>query len=285
MAQVIAKSPRFAIARVLAARVALEDPSRPARFAQDRARRQLERALALEPSLVEARYRLAMMAFEADRPRDALGRLADAPAGVKSWRFALARYLALRAREWMPEAEAALAEARQLDPDACPPLEAELTMARARHDVARRLKLARAASTCTGGSDELADALRDVGDFAGAVAEYQRLLALEPSRDIWRVGLAEALQSAGRAREAATIFAALAERYPRAARYRVQLADALAAAGDEPAARKVLARGLEETPESPDLGRAIQALCERGPCHPLDAFRVDGREVIAAYQR
>jgi len=280
----LAKWPRFAAGRVLAARVALDDPSRPARFAQDRARRQLERALAIEPSLVEARYRLAMMAFEADRPRDALARLADAPPSVRSWRFALARYLALRAREWLPEAEAALAEARKIDPEACPPIEAELTMARERHDVAKRLKLARKASVCSGGSEELADALRDAGELDGAVAEYRRLLALDPSRDIWRVGLADTLQQAGRAREAAAIFEALAERYPRAAHYRRQLADALVAAGDEAGARKVLQRGFEETPESPDLGRAYQALCERGPCHPLDAFRVDGREVIAAYQ-
>jgi tetratricopeptide (TPR) repeat protein len=286
MSALLVRSPRFAFARVLAARLALEDPSRPARFAQDRARRQLERALSIEPSLYEARYRLAMMAFESDRPRDALARLAEAPPPpAPSWRFALARYLSLRAREWMTEAEAALAEARRIDPDACAPIEAELALKRERHDVGHRLELARRASTCAGGSEELADALRDAGDFAGAIAEYERLLRLDPSRDLWRVGLAETLQQAGRAREAATIFEALTALYPRAAHYRRQLADALVAAGDEAAARRVLAAGLEETPESADLSRAVQALCERGPCHPLDAYRVDGKEVIAAYQR
>src|SRR5689334_8212402 len=79
--------------QLLVAQAALDDPGRPANLAQDRARRALERALSLDPSLVRARYLRALMALNADRPREALSRLAESPAkGPPYWRFAYARF-------------------------------------------------------------------------------------------------------------------------------------------------------------------------------------------------
>src|SRR5205085_1229588 len=80
----------------------------------------------------------------------------------------------------------ALAEARRRDPEACPALEADVQRRRELHDVRGALALARQASLCDGGSDELADLLRTTGDLAGAIAEYRRLLALDPMRESWR---------------------------------------------------------------------------------------------------
>ena len=71
------------------------------------------------------------------------------------------------------------------------------------HDVRGALALARQASVCDGGSDELADLLRTTGDLGGAIAEYRRLLALDPMRESWRAGLAETLAQAGDAAHAA----------------------------------------------------------------------------------
>ncbi len=293
--RVLERAPRFAPAYLLAAQVALEDPSRPSHFAQDRARRALERALSLDPTMVRARYMRALMSLNADRAREALGRLAEAPKNAPPyWRFAFARYQALKARGWLREAEEALDEARRLHPEGCAPLEAEVALKRERHDVIAVLPLARLAATCTGGSDELADALREAGDVKGAIAEFRRLVALDPTREAFRSGLAESLAQQGDVKEAAQLFAELASRYPRATVYRRQLADARVALGDQAGARKALEEGLGEVPESQDLHRALQALCDfrsggtraerKVGCDIMDPFRVDGRQVIAAYE-
>jgi predicted Zn-dependent protease/transglutaminase-like putative cysteine protease len=285
--RLVEKAPKLAFAQLLAAQVALEDNSRTPQIAQDRARRALERALSLDPTLARARAMRALIALNADRPREALSRLADAPkTSAPYWRFAFVRYQALKARGWLREAEEALAEARRTHPDGCAALEAEIAQKRERHDVAAALTLAKQASWCNGGSDELADTLREKGDLDGAVTEYRRLLALDPSRESWRAGLAETLMQAGQAAEAEKVFAALAQRYPRATHYRRQLADARVALADIAGARRALEDGLAESPESQELQRALEAICiakeDRG-CGVLDDFRVDGKQVIAQY--
>jgi tetratricopeptide (TPR) repeat protein len=298
--RLIARSPRFAPAQLLAAQIQGEDPAQPQRMARDRARRAFERALELDPTLERARYNLALMELNADRPREALARLGAAgPIAAHDWRFAFARYQTLKARGWQHEAEQALASARRLNPEACPPLEAATAIAYGRHEVAAALALARLASTCGAGSDELADLQRSTGDLAAAIAEYRRLLALDPMRESWRAGLGETLAQAGDLREAASVFGLLVARYPRAAHYRLKLADTLYGLGDAPGARRVIEEGLAETPESQELERALAGLCD-GPSTQdkgqekggkrvcsgiLDPFRLDGKQVIAEFER
>lgn len=287
LARLTARAPKFAPAQLLAAQLATDDPSRPSRLARDRGRRALERALALDPSLERARYNLALIELNADRPREALARL-DAVKQPKSWRFWFARFSALKQRGWQREADDALAEARRRDPEACPALEAEVTQRRERHDVRGALTLARRASVCGGGSDELADLLRTTGDLDGAIGEYRRLLALDPSRESWRAGLAESEAQSGDAHGAAQQLSVLVARYPRAAHYRRELADTLFALGRPAQARKVIEEGLGETPESQELHRALAALCDarEGRCPGiLDPFRLDGKQVIAAFEK
>ena len=281
------RAPRFAPAQLLAAQLLQEDSSRPARMARDRGRRALERALALDPSLERARYNLALLELNADRPREALARL-DEVKQARSWRFFFARFQALKQRGWQREAEEALAEARRRDPDACAALEADVALKRERHDVRGALALARQASVCGGGSDELADLLRATGDLGGAIAEYRRLLALDRTRESWRAGLAETLAQAGDEAHAAEELTLLVARYPRASHYRRQLADTLFALGRSARARTVIEEGLAETPESQELHRALAALCgeKEGRCPGiLDPFRVDGKQVIADFER
>ena len=281
----IERSPRYAIGLLAAALVALDDESRPATLSQDRARRRLQRALSLEPRLIRARYLLITLDLGADRPRDALARLDAAPKTPSpGWRLPFLRWQALKARGWNREAEEALAEARKIDAEACAPLQAEVLLRRERHDVARAVQLAREASRCNGGDDDLADTLRDLGDLDGAIAEYDRLLRLDAARESWLSGRAETLAQAGRAREAAEAFASLAARFPRRASYWRERADALIALGDQAGARRVIESGLEEAPESTELHRAHEVLCDGGNhCSVMDPFRVDGREVMRAY--
>jgi tetratricopeptide (TPR) repeat protein len=285
-----ARAPKFAPAQLLASQLALEDASRPSRLGRDQARRALLRALALDPSLERARYNLALMELNADRPREALARL-DEVKGVHGWRFAFARFQALKQRGWAREAELALAEARRLDPEACQALVADVTQRRERHDVRGALVLARWASTCGGGNDELADLLRATGDLGGAVAEYRRLRALEPMRESVQAGLAETLAQAGDDVGSAAELTQLVTRYPKAAHYRRELADRLFALGKPEAARRVIEEGLTATPESQELHRALSALCSDGASDParcpgiMDPFRVDGRQAIAEFER
>ena len=261
LARLSERAPRFAPAQLLAAQLWSEDSSRPTRLARDRGRRALERALALDPTLDRARYNLALVELNSDRPREALARL-DEVRKPRSWRFFFARQQALRQRGWLREADEALAEARRRNPEACPALEADGQRRRELHDVRGALALARQASVCGGGSDDLADLLRTTGELGGAVAEYRRLLALDPMREAWRAGLAEVLAESGDERGAAGELGQLVARYPRAAHYRRELADTLFALGQAARARKVIEEGLGETPESEELHRALAALCD-----------------------
>ena len=281
------RAPKFAPAMLLAAQLWSDDTSRPSRLARDRGRRALERALALDPTLDRARYNLALIELNSDKPREALARL-DEVAHPRSWRFFFARQQALKQRGWQREADEALAEARRRDPEACPALEADILRRRELHDVRGALALAQKASVCDGGSDELADILRTTGDLAGAITEYRRLLEIDPNRESWRAGLAESLAQAGDSAHAAEELATLVARYPRASHYRRELADTLFALGRAGEARKVIEDGLAETPESQELHRALAALCDEheGRCPGImDPFRVDGRAIIAAFER
>jgi tetratricopeptide (TPR) repeat protein len=289
LARLSERAPRFAPAQLLAAQLWSEDPSRPSRLARDRGRRALERALALDPTLDRARYNLALVDLNSDKPREALAQLDEVKhPGARSWRFAFARQQALKQRGWQREADEALAEARRRDPEACPALEADVQRRRELHDVRGALTLARQASVCDGGSDELADLLRTTGDLGGAIAEYRRLLALDPMRESWRAGLAETLAQSGDETHAAAELTQLVARYPRAAHYRRELADTLFALGHANGARKVIEEGLGETPESQELHRALAALCDEreGRCPGImDPFRVDGKQVVADFER
>jgi tetratricopeptide (TPR) repeat protein len=284
--RLVERSPKFAIGQLVAGLAAVDDETRPAQLSQDRARRRITRALSLDSHLLRARYLLVTLDLGSERPRDALARLDAAPRPPSpSWRLPFLRWQALKARGWNREAEDALVEARKVDPEACAPLQAEVLLRRERHEVTRAVALAKNASRCNGGDDDLADTLRDLGDLAGAIAEYDRLLALDPAREAWLAGRAETLAQAGRAREAAEAFARLSVRYPRRTTYWRDRADALIALGDVAGAKKALTEGLEEAPEATDLHRAHEALCESARhCSVIDPFRVDGREIIAAYQ-
>ncbi|MCA1664154.1 MAG: hypothetical protein LC659_07790, partial [Myxococcales bacterium] len=125
LARLAERAPRFAPGPLVAAQLWSEDPSRPSRLARDRGRRALERALALDPTLDRARYNLALIELNADKPREALARL-DEVKHPLSWRFYFARQQALKQRGWQREADDALAEARRRDPEACPALDADV---------------------------------------------------------------------------------------------------------------------------------------------------------------
>jgi tetratricopeptide (TPR) repeat protein len=282
IAKLRSSAPKFALTGLLAAQVALTDETRPVNFAHDRSRAFVEQALAAEPRLVRARNLRAQMALASDRPREALVRLAEAPPS-RYWRFAFSRYQAYQARGWAHESDAALDEAAKLAPDVCPVLSAVASMRKQHGDIKGALVAAARAAVCDGGSDELAEELREAHDLPRAISEYERLLALEPAHESWRSGYAEALLAGGRYADAAKQLGDLAARHPRSTQYHRQLADARMALGDVAGARRALEDGLAETPESAELARALEALCDGKGCGGVDDFRVDGRTIIAEW--
>ncbi len=279
--KLLAEAPRFPLGHLLAAQVAAEDSSRPARIARDRARRSLERALELDPQAERARVNLAAMDLQDDHAEKSLRRLGEGG----GWRASYGRYQAYRARGWLPEAERALADARAKNPEACQPLEASVGLALERRDVAGARRFAVEVVKCDPGADQLAELEVQHGDPRAAVAEYRRLLAIDPSREAWRSGLARAQAAAGDAAGAVVTLSALVADHPRTSNYRVRLADALVARGGADAqakAREALTAGLAETPEAQELHRALGAL---GDGNVMDPYRVDGKAVIATFEQ
>ena len=279
------EAPRFVPAVLLGAEVDAGDPSRPRRVTRDRARRRYQRALSLDPACLQARLALADQDIDDEHPDRAVKSLGAAPPS-ESWRLPWLMFRALRAREWNVEAERALAEARRKNPEACTPLEGEVEVA-ARRDSRRAIAAARALVACNPESSELAEALRrDGGDPAAAATEYRRLLALDPARQSALRGLGESLAATGDAAGAAEVFRKLVALEPRVAGWRRQLADALLGAGDEAGARRAILDGLAHSPEAQELHRALAALGGTGVGPGvMDPFRLDGRKVIADFEK
>ena len=206
-------------------RSALEDPA-PAdqrRARSRRAARSSARSRSIRRSM-RARYNWRSWPLNADRPREALARARrgagrrHALRGGSPSRASGAQAARLAARGRRGARRGATPH-----PDACPPLEADVRSGASARRARRADAGAPARQLCDGGSDELADlAPRRAAIWTGAIAEYRRLLALDPdARGAGAPGLAETLQQAG---DSATppkrCSPSWSARYPRAAHYR-----------------------------------------------------------------
>lgn len=288
------QAPRWVSLWVLQSGLLADDPTRPRAVVRDRVRRALEQALQLDPRALRARLNLAMMEQQEDRAEQALALLDAAPPdtgsapadlrGRRHWQEPLLRYRIYKARGWLHEAEAALAEALRLGPAACPPLEALREVRAEYKDQAGVLEAARRLSRCNPYNEDYASELRAAGDLGGAAAEHRRLLALTPDSESLLQGLADVLYARGDGpalAEAERALRGLVARYPRSAGHRLKLANVLVAQGQRAQGAAVLAAGLVAAPESAELQRASLSL---GGAGLLDDYRVDGQQVVAAFR-
>jgi tetratricopeptide (TPR) repeat protein len=279
----LAEAPAFTSGLFLRARIALRDPARPRAIARATARAAFERVLATAPRHPGALVELSRLDLHDERPREALARLGEAVKGAPGRaRIELMRNEIYEARGWDREAELALDDAERKNPESCRALEARGGVLQRRRDVPGLLKLAARLRACDAESEYPARGYREAEDLAAAAAEYRRLLALAPQREAVRSDLAEVLLQSGDAVGAGRELQTLVRLHPRRPSYRLRLADALLAAGDRAAARRALEDGIAQTPEAAELHRALEAL---GVAGPLEPFRLDGRAVIAAYER
>lgn len=272
--------PRFALGTTLAAALVRDDPSLPSPFARDRARTLLRGALAIDGHLARARNALAGLALDEDRPREALDEARLAAAAAPAWwlpRLTLHAAYEIRGLEW--DADRALDEALARGPRACAAVEAALSRAENRRDVAAARRLTDDEVVCGATDDDRIARLRRRGDWAEAERLLRLGMSLEPDPDGMRRDLARLLLARGRAREAMELLERHLERTDGEAA--VAWADAAVAAGDAARARAYLAGLLVERPDLPQLVRAARVL--NVPL-PLDTWRLDGRAVIQTFE-
>jgi cellulose synthase operon protein C len=277
--------PRFAVGLALAGEIARNDPTRPAPFSRDAARRLLRQAVAIDPGLARPWQTLAAVEMDDDRPRDAIEdarRARDAAPGWWAPDLLLARLLAMRGLDF--DATEALAHAAAKSPRGsvpCPVLEAQRREAEDRRQLPREAELAGALGACGGDVEARVERARARGRTDEAIALLRRAMALDPERDDLAGDLALLLAGSGRQGEAIAELGASVGRDPRDPMRRVRLADAQAAAGEREAARQTITAALAARPDVPEVRRSARAL---GVALPLDSFRVDGRAAIKTFE-
>jgi hypothetical protein len=279
--------PRFALGLSLAGVTARDDPSRPASFARDAARRALRGAVAIDPGLARAWQALATVELDDDRARDAIEAARGAERAAPEWwapDLVLERALAVRGLDF--DADRALDQAARKSAGteeraACPVLQALHRRAGERRQLERAARLESALAACGGNVEARVDRLRARGEGAAAIALLRGALRLDPERDDLAVDLALSLAAGGRQMDAVAELGALVAREPNDPAFRVRLADAQAAAGQLTAARETIAAAVLANPEVPEVRHAARAL---GVALPLDGFRVDGRAAIRAFE-
>jgi cellulose synthase operon protein C len=287
--------PRFAIGSALVGEISRHDPTRPATFARDAARRSLRAAVGVDETLARGWQTLAAVELEDERTREAIDDARRARTATPGWwapDLLLARALAARGLDF--DADRALAElARETGVDSalaadravvgapCAVIEALRGEAQERRRVDREEKLGHALVGCGGDVEARAERARARGELWEAISLLRGALRLDPDRDDLAGELALLLAANGQRGEDLAELAALVARDPRDPMRRVRLADAQAAAGELAVARATIETALTARPDVPEVRRSARAL---GVSLPLDGFRVDGRAAIRAFE-
>jgi tetratricopeptide (TPR) repeat protein len=285
----LAHRQRFAVGLALAGLVARNDPTLPPSFARDAGRARLRAAVSVAgggADLARAWQALASIDLEDDRTREAIDDSRAAARAAPSWwapEVVLSHALRARGLEW--DADQALDRASaKAGPDASAPclvVESLLRRADERRDLDAQARLEDVLAACDAQSEARIDRLRARGELAPAAAALRAALRLGPERDDLAGELAQVLWAQGRRADALGELASLVARDPYDPLQRVRMADAQAAAGQGAAARETIRQALFTRPDVAEVRRAARAL---GMPLPLDAYRLDGRQVIRAFE-
>lgn len=260
------------------------DPSLPSDLAYEQARSYLKRALEAEPRLWEARIGLADRELDEERMVDAISLLEAGrtlcPEEVSILRRQATSFLSYG---WSAEAETAISRIEQLMPSACSTLEWRLAAARRRFRFQDARAIAAKSVECDVYSDSLLEELRRAKDFAGAVAEANRLSALQPRNSFAALEVAKSALAAGRVENGVEAFRNALRMAPSQAGLVVALSDALRATGDERGAAAVLDTGMSAMFAAKGTLLESRAALENQVV--LSEYRLDGLSVIEAYQK
>ena len=119
-------------------------------------------------------------------------------------------------------------------------------------------------------------------DYKKAIAELERLGKMRPDRKSITERIAGVMKRAGLKQESVADLERALKETPKLATARLALADARLATGDHAALRNAVADAIESGADTTDLENAIELLEGRTELEP---FRVDGRKVIAEYEK
>ena len=270
---------------LLRAAVALVDPYVTSDMRRDHARRLMSKVLEKDPRSWFPALQLARLKAAEGRDQEAI---ADLRAALERWpdliSFRLALVELLLNRGWDAEAERHIEAALQIAPGNCTPVGVALAHAQRRDRIDRidtyvdRLMECNARSTARFG--QLINARR----WDDAVAELDRIAALEPPQARARLLASRIQLTEGQANPAATeaVLRELIGERPQSATYRLELADQLLARGQMPQALSVLDRAIEAEPTAMiELRRIRSALGGKDEIAP---FRQDGSAILEEYR-
>ncbi len=276
--------------------VALGDPLLPDDVKHDDARRYLAQAFARDSALWAPATQLATLAAKSGRVKESIAALRDAE---KRWPEAPAIGFALidllRSKSFDADVEREIARLRELIPDACGPLAAQLDMERSRQRARDAERTAQALVRCDAQNNSLYAVYLGKRDYAAAQHELARLVALEPeeSRYSWLLAQLSLAKNRGDAAAVSSNIAELRARYPRSYAGAVEQIDQLyagclghgtcaASAQAKPSeALAALTSALHAEPASmATLHRLVPVL---GGQHVLAAYRKDGKAAIDAF--
>jgi hypothetical protein len=277
---------RFAPGLALAAAIMRDDSTRPPGIARDAARGLFRAAVAADADEARASQGLAAIELDDEHVPEAIDAArAAARAAPRWWAPELVLSHALRARGLDVDADHALdraaAAAGPPGDRPCLLLEALLRRADDRRELAARDGLEDALVACDATSETRIERLRARGELGAEETALRAALRLAPERDDLGTDLAQNLSAQDRPADARATLEALVAREPQDPALRIRLADAQAAAGQTEAARETARAALGLRPDEADVRRTARAL---GMALPLDAYRLDGRAVIDAFE-
>jgi tetratricopeptide (TPR) repeat protein len=269
---------------VLRADLSFDDRTVPSRVARGRAARDLEAALAKDPTHVHALLRSAQLALDDGRQLDALELLKRARAATPT---PVAAVLALQARAELAlgldaQAVATAREAAEVLPGHCAALTLAYDVARRRDAVAEADALLAQAARCPGAPHRAAEHHRARGDVAKARAALEAQLQLDRSQVSSALALAGLLRSQDQYDEALKVLDAERARWPRNPTVLKALADTCDEAG---MVKEALAwREAALLVDGADL--SLRRLVERAKTgrELLDEYAISTEEALKSYE-
>jgi tetratricopeptide (TPR) repeat protein len=266
--------------------IALSDPLLPEEVRRDEGRRFFEASIHKAKGAWSGLLQLAKIEAENGRVTEAIERLRDA---IERWPRVKPLYATLfellRQRGWHAESEEVVKKWRQRAHDHCGVLNAELAVANRLHDAADALRISEALVGCDVRSNARYSELLQRRQWAEAAVELERLVSLEPPQNKYGALLArlELAKNRGDQQAMPQIVAELRRRYPRSQTALIEQLDLLYAQGHGDQAKQAFSEALAAEPAATlainRLGGVISGK------QLLDAYRVDGAEVIEQFER
>ncbi|MFO0696719.1 MAG: hypothetical protein U0230_24325 [Polyangiales bacterium] len=269
----------------LRASVALADPLRPEDIARDDARAFLRTMAEHDPDAWFPAIELSRLAAAEGRDQEAIRELREA---AERWPelvgFPLTLSSLLLGRGWDAEADRWVEEAVRRLPDSCLVIDAQRSAAARRDRIDVLRERVEALLVCDARSTARLDFLVSARRWDEASTELDRLVGLEPAgSDVrWlgtRIRIAE---GKGDGETARRLLARYTELRPRADASVVEAVDHLVASGQQEAGMAMLDRAIHLEPITMAHLRLLRATL--GGVDPFQGFRVDGSEVLRAYQ-